>query len=69
MEEYKNITDYPDVRSAIRYAEKRAREEGREEIIRVFTQECALRGFSIEEIAKLTHLTVGQVMKFPQNPQ
>ncbi|MDR3366339.1 MAG: hypothetical protein LBO71_05175 [Prevotellaceae bacterium] len=27
MEKYKSITDYPDVRSAIRYAEKRAWEK------------------------------------------
>ncbi|MDR3366340.1 MAG: Rpn family recombination-promoting nuclease/putative transposase [Prevotellaceae bacterium] len=82
MEEYKkSITDYYDVRSAITYAEKRAsekaeergrmkgriegREEGREEIV----QHCAFLGMPVEEIAKVTNLSVGQVMKLLQNKQ
>jgi predicted transposase/invertase (TIGR01784 family) len=106
MEEYKkSITDYYDVRSAIRYAEKRASEKswmegmekgiekgiekgrvegmekgrvegrvegmekGREESRQEIAQTCALLGMPVEEIAKITSLSVGQVMKLLQNPQ
>jgi predicted transposase YdaD len=50
-------------------AREKGRVEGREEANRMIAQECALRGIAIEEIAKLTHLSVEQVENIIKNTQ
>ncbi|MDR0565570.1 MAG: hypothetical protein LBG47_00805 [Prevotellaceae bacterium] len=78
MEEHKkNITEYYDVRSAIQYSEQIGMEKGRMEGVGIgmekkcqeIAQNCAMMGMPVEDIAKVTSLTVGQVMKLLQNPQ
>jgi predicted transposase/invertase (TIGR01784 family) len=78
MEEHKkSINEYYDVRSAIQYAEQIGMEKGRMEGVGIgmeksrqeIAQKCALKGMPVEEIAEMTSLTVGQVIRFLQNPQ
>ncbi|MDR3189046.1 MAG: Rpn family recombination-promoting nuclease/putative transposase, partial [Prevotellaceae bacterium] len=70
MEEYrKSITDYSDVRSAISYAERRGIERGMERSRQEIAQNCALYGMPMEDIAKLTNLTVEQLKSIIKNTQ
>ena len=64
MEKYKkSITEYADVQDAMLYASEVAMEKGREEGIEKVVLNCLKIDMPIEEISKITDLTVEQIEK------
>jgi len=61
----KNILEYDDIKEAIKYAKEMAFKEGFEEGIKEVSfdvaKKCLQKGISVEDISKITDLTIEEI--------